>query len=96
MTATLNAGTHRPKAGRPWPIRFTVTRDGHAASASVEYLYLFAGQVVAHRSHYTFTGHFSDTFVWPSSSIGYPLTLRAAIVSQGVTIDLDYPVQVTA
>jgi hypothetical protein len=62
----------------------------------VSYEYLFGGQVVAHRSHYTFTGHFSDIFQWPSSAVGYPLTFRAVIVSEGVTIDLDYPVQVTA
>lgn len=96
VTATLHAGTHHPKVGRPWPIRFTVTRGSHAARASVSYEYLFGGQVVAHRSHYTFTGHFSDIFQWPSSAVGYPLTFRAVIVSEGVTIDLDYPVQVTA
>ena len=57
--------------------------------------YLFAGQVVARRSHHTFIGHFSDVSVWPSSAVGYPLTFRAVVVSGGVTIDLDYPVQVT-
>jgi len=62
----------------------------------VSYRYLFAGQVVAHRSHYVFTGRFSDTFRWPPSAVGYPLTLRAVIVSEGVTINLDFPVQVTA
>ncbi|MFI4984590.1 MAG: hypothetical protein ACHQAV_01215 [Solirubrobacterales bacterium] len=96
VTASLHVGTHHPKVGHSWPIRFTATRAGHAARASVSYEYLFAGQVVAHRSHYTFTGHFSDVFVWPSSAVGYPLTFRAVIVSEGATIDLDYPVQVTA
>jgi hypothetical protein len=96
VTATLHAGTHHPKVDGPWPIRFTVTRAGHAAKAGVSYEYLFGGQVVAHRSHYTFTGHFSDIFRWPSSAVGYPLTFRAVIVSEGATIDLDYPVQVTA
>ena len=61
----------------------------------MSYEYLFGGQVVAHRSHYTFTGHFSDIFKWPSSAVGYPLTFRAVIVSDGATINLDYPVQVT-
>ena len=62
----------------------------------MSYRYLFAGQVVAHRSYYVFTGRFSDTFRWPPSAVGYPLTLRAVIVSEGVTINLDFPVQVTA
>ncbi len=96
VTATLHAANHHPKVGLLWPIEFTATRAGHAARASVSYEYLFAGQVVARRSHYTFTGHFSDKFEWPASAVGYPLTLRAVIVAEGVTINLDFPVQVTA
>lgn len=96
VTATLHAGTHQPKVGRPWPIHFTVIHAGRPARASVSYQYLFNGQVVAHRSHYTFTGRFSDTFEWPASAVGYPLTFRAVIVSAGATIDLDYAVQVAA
>jgi hypothetical protein len=96
VTATLHAGGSHPKVNQAWPIRFTVSSAGRPARASVSYEYLFGGQVVAHRSHYTFTGHFSDIFKWPSSAVGYPLTFRAVIVSGGVTINLDYPVQVTA
>ena len=91
----MHAATHEPMVGRPWPIHFTVTRGGQATTASVSYEYLFTGQVVAHRSHYTFTGHFSDVFKWPSTAVGYPLTFRAVIVSNGATIDLDYQVKVT-
>jgi hypothetical protein len=95
VTASMHGSTHAPKVERPWPIHFTVTRGGHAVKASVSYEYLFGGQVVAHRSHYTFDGHFSDVFKWPSSAVGYPLTFRAVIVSEGVTINLEYPVQVS-
>jgi len=95
VTASMHAGTHQPKVEAGWPIRFAVTRGGHPVAASVSYEYLFGGQVVAHRSHYTFNGHFSDVFKWPSSAVGYPLTFRAVIASAGVTIDLDYPVQVS-
>ncbi len=94
VTATLHAGTHRPRVGAPWPLRFTVTKGGAPARASVSYEYMLAGQVVARRSHYTFTGHFSDSFTWPASAVGYPLTLRAVIVAAGATLKLDYPVQV--
>jgi hypothetical protein len=94
VRASLRASTHAPKVERPWPIHFTVTRAGRPARATLEYEYLFGGQVVAHRSHYTFTGRFSDLFKWPSSAVGYPLTFRAVIVSDGVTFNLDYPVQV--
>jgi hypothetical protein len=94
VTATMHAGTHRPKVQAPWPIHFTVTRDGRAARASVSYEYLLGGQGVARRSHYTFDERFSDVFKWPSAAVGYPLTFRAVIVSEGATIDLDYPVRV--
>jgi hypothetical protein len=96
VTATLHAGTHHPRVEVPWPIRFTVSSGGRPARASVRYEYLFGGQVVAHRSHYTFAGRFSDIFKWPSSAVGYPLTFRAVIASGGKTIDLDYAVQVIA
>ncbi|HXC44970.1 MAG TPA: hypothetical protein VNU24_00075 [Solirubrobacteraceae bacterium] len=95
VTATLRAGTHHPPVNRAWPLHFTVTHAGGPAKASVSYEYVFGGAVVAHRSHYTFTGHFSDVFHWPATAVGYPLTFRAVIVSEGETIDLDYPVQVT-
>jgi len=95
VTATLHAGSHHPKVEQPWPLHFTVTRDGRPAAASVSYEYLFAGQVVAHRSHYTFIGHFADLFKWPASAVGYPLTFRAVVVSGAMTFDLEYPVQVS-
>jgi hypothetical protein len=96
VSATLHASTHHPRVNQAWPIHFTVTRAGQPIKASVSYEYLFGGQVVARRSHYTFIGHFSDVFMWPSSAVGYPLTFRAVIAGEGVTINLDYPVQVTA
>jgi hypothetical protein len=95
VTATLHASTHTPTVNRPWPLHFTVTHGRALVKATVEYEYLFGGQVVAHRSHYTFTGHFSDVFRWPPTAVGYPLTFRAVIVSEGATINLDYPVRVT-
>jgi hypothetical protein len=95
VTATLHASTHTPTVDHPWPLHLTVTHGGALVKAIVEYEYLFGGQVVAHRSHYTFTGHFSDVFRWPSTAVGYPLTFRAVITSEGATINLDYPVRVT-
>jgi hypothetical protein len=96
VTASMHPSSHHPRVKVPWPISFTVTRGGRAARASVSYAYLFGGQVVARRSHYTFTGRFSDVFHWPASAVGYPLTFRAVISSDGVTINLDYPVRVVA
>lgn len=94
VTATMHASTHNPAVQKPWPLAFTVTSAAAPAKASVSYEYLFGGQVVAHRSHYDFTGHFADVFHWPAEAVGYPLTFRAVIVAGGHTLDLDYPVQV--
>jgi len=96
LTATLHVGgeLHHPRVGARWPISFTVTDAGAPARAEVAYEYLFGGAVVAHRSHYRFTGSFHDVFQWPASAVGYPLTFRAVITSSGRTLDLDYPVQV--
>lgn len=93
VTATMRAGTHTPRVGS-WPVHFSVTRAGQPVKASVSYEYLFAGQVVARRSHYSFTGRFSDVFLWPAEAAGYPLTFRAVITAGRSVIDLDYPVQV--
>jgi hypothetical protein len=90
----MHASTHHPRVNAHWPISFLVTSAGKPGSAKVEYEYLFGGQVVAHRSHYKFRGTFHDIFTWPSSAVGYPLTFRAVIKAGGVTLNLDYAVQV--
>ncbi len=94
VTATMRGSSHTPTVG-PWPVHFTVTRDGRPAQASLGYEFLFGGQVVAHRSHYVFTGSFADIVRWPASAVGYPLTLRAVITSGTTVINLDYPIHVS-
>jgi hypothetical protein len=94
VTAVMHASTHNPRVNRAWPVSFAVLRNGRPVKAEVRYQYLFAGQVVARRSHYRFTGRFHDIFTWPSSAVGYPLTFRAVIGTAGTTLNLDYPVQV--
>jgi hypothetical protein len=92
--ATLHAGTHRPRATARWPIVLSASDRGAPADARVEYEFVLAGQVVARRSHYRFHGRFADQLEWPPESVGYPLTFRAAVSVAGVTLNLDYPVQV--
>lgn len=94
VTASMQVGTHNPKVNKPWPLKFTVTKGGKAVKASVSYEYLYGGKVVAKRSHYTFTGHFSDTFLWPATAVGQPLTFRAVITSGKALIYLDYAIKV--
>ena len=95
VLASMHATTHHPRVNRPWPLRFTVTSAGQPVHASVSYEFLFSGQVVAHRSHFTFDGHLSDIVLWPASAVGYPLTFRAIVTASAASINLDYAVKVT-
>jgi hypothetical protein len=95
LLATLHATTHQPKVNQAWPIHVAAYENSKPASASISYEYLFGGAVVAHRSHYTFTGHFSDIIRWPASAVGYQLTFRAVVTSGSSVVNLDYPVQVS-
>jgi hypothetical protein len=92
---TLIAPGHRPVAGAPWPIVIRAQGPhGEPLRAEVRYQYLFAGAVVARRSHYRFKGVFHDTIRWPARSLGIPLTFRAVVTTPLGTRRLDYPVQV--
>lgn len=94
-SVSLRAPTHRPRAGAPWPIAIESHRPGGGPLRSeVRYQYLFAGSVVARRSHYRFTGSFHDTFHWPARAVGIPLTFRAVVTTPLGTRRLDYPVRV--
>lgn len=94
VSATMHGSTHEPKVGQRWPFSLTVTSAGRPARATVTYEYVFGGQVVARRASHSFDGHFADWIEWPSSAVDYPLEFRAAIASEGATINLDYPVRV--
>ena len=94
LLATLHATTHQPKVNAAWPIHVAAYENSAPASASISYEYLFGGAVVARRSHYTFTGHFSDIIRWPATAVGYQLTFRAVVTSGSSVVNLDYPVQV--
>jgi hypothetical protein len=92
---TLEAPTHRPEVGAPWPIAIRA-RDaaGRPLRAEVRYRFLLGGQVVARRSHYRFRGVFRDTLRWPARSLGVPLTFRAVVETPLGTRRLDYDVRV--
>ena len=92
---TLSARTHHPLAGAPWPIVIVARRAaGAPLRATVHYQFLFAGSVVARRSHYRFDGTLHDVLRWPANSEGVPLTFRAIVTTALGTRRLDYPVQV--
>jgi hypothetical protein len=94
-TVTLTAPGHRPVVNAPWPITIRARGPGgEPLRAEVRYQFLFAGAVVARRSHDRFKGVFHDAIRWPAKSLGIPLTFRAVVTTPLGTRKLDYPVRV--
>jgi len=88
LSATLAPSTHTPKVNAKWPIVVTATLSGKPAHATAVYEFLYDGAVVGtgyvkNNKHFSFTGHFSDSLVFPPSSDGEPLTLSVAVTTIG-------------
>lgn len=95
LVAHLYAKSHHPRVNKPFPIRITATDpSGRPVRATVDYQYLYGGQIVARRSHYRFKGTFRDSLVFPAASVGYRLTFRAVIKSAIGNRNLDWWVEV--
>lgn len=102
LRVTMRAPTHRPKAGRRWPVRFTASYRGRRTRVRLRYEFLYGGRVVSRqnpgplrRSGYRFTGHFTDReFVWPARAAGYRLTFRAVLSNRYGTRRLSYWIRV--
>jgi hypothetical protein len=96
FNVTVRTPGHHPKADRKWPVTVTArTPDGRALKATLRYVFLYKGRIVSRQSNYHFTGRYTDrTFVWPSRSIGIPLTLRCLITTTLGTRSVDYAVRV--
>ncbi|MGA2470105.1 MAG: hypothetical protein ABSG64_05390 [Solirubrobacteraceae bacterium] len=97
LSASLTASTHNPKLNVKMPISVTATLHGKPAHASAKYEFLFSGavvstQYVSHNKHFTFTGHYADTLIFPSQALGEPLTLRVVINSDGHTVNLNWAI----
>lgn len=77
---TPHIANHTPTVNVKWPIELTVTRGRKELSGSVRYQFLFDGSVVSSQPGHRF-GHgiFRDTMLFPSKSLGEPLTLRILV-----------------
>jgi hypothetical protein len=93
--AKLRATTHRPKAGRAWPIVVrATTRAGKPLAATSRIRFLFGGRVVGRGATAHFVGVHRETVTWPRRSAGFPLTFRVVVTTSRGTRNLDYPVEV--
>jgi len=101
-SAKLTAPGHNPKARKRWPVKIVVkTAGGKPISGTVQYNFLFGGQVVQVRSCLDhgntpcrFRGTYKDVLHFPARSIGYDLTLRFIVKTRFGTKNIDYAIKV--
>jgi hypothetical protein len=97
LSATLAPGSHTPKVNVKYPITVTATLSGKPAHATAIYEFLFGGAVVSTQyvkgnKHFSFTGHYSDTLLFPADAAGEPLTFRVVIRAAGHTVNLNWSI----
>jgi hypothetical protein len=97
LAVTMHPSTHHPKVNAKWPLTVIATLRGKPVKASAEYEFLYSGTVVStqyprNNKHFTFTGMFHDTLLFPSASYGEPLTLQVVITASGHHVDLDWAI----
>jgi hypothetical protein len=90
---TPHITNHTPTINKNWPVIVDVTRGKVKLSGSVKYQFLFGGAVVSTQKGHTFkNGVYRDNMIFPSSSLGEPLTLRIVVKTKYGTEHLDWKV----
>lgn len=101
-TARMTVPTHTPKARKAWPVKIVAKQGRHKLSGTVQYHFIYNGQVVAtagcipnkttacHFSH----GVYKDVVRWPVRSVGIKLTFQATVKTKLGTKNLNYWVKV--
>ncbi len=99
VRGTLRGENHAPKVNQQW--RYTVTVSdaaGHPLSGTVDIEFTYGGAVVGRDTpptHPVKSGRWSDNVIFPSASVGQPLTFRAVVHTRLGSITLDWPITVT-
>ena len=97
FTAKLQAPNHSPTAGKKWYITVTATHGRTKLSGSVKYQFLFQGTVQSTQPGHSFHGGvFHDWLLFPTKSVGFPLTLRVVVTTSYGTVYLPWSVKVRA
>jgi hypothetical protein len=98
LRATINGQNHAPTVNQPWRYALQVTdTSGHPMSGNVTIEFVFAGQIVAYDkppTHPITNGLWQSSLRFPTTSVGYPLTLRAVARTRAGSITLDWPITV--
>jgi hypothetical protein len=106
FVARLSTPGAHPRANHPWTITVTArSPSGKPLRATAFYRFMFQGQVVStqfpsphgpnRHTPWPFTGSYRDPILWPSRSVGVPLTFRVVVRVKGKgTVNLDKRVRV--
>jgi hypothetical protein len=102
-SARMTVPGHTPTAGRNWPVKIVVkTASGRRLSGTVQYHFLFGGQVVGTRSCHVhgsapcrFTrGLYRDVIRWPARAEGIRVTFQVVVKTNLGTKKLQYWIKV--
>jgi hypothetical protein len=95
----LHIANHAPVVNKRWPIELTITRGEQKLSGTVRYDWMFDGAVVRtqplHGSFKFKRGVYRDQLVFPTTSLGEPLTLRFLVTTRYGTEHADWKLQTT-
>jgi hypothetical protein len=98
LRATLSGQNHTPTVNQPWRYAVTVSNAaGQPLSGTVAIEFLFAGQIVARDkppTHPLANGLWQSTLKLPTTSVGYPLVMRAIAHTPAGSVTLNWPITV--
>jgi hypothetical protein len=90
----LHIANHTPIVGKRWPIELTVMRGNKKLDGTIRYEFLFDKAVVStepkHGSFKFEHGVYRDNLVFPTQSVGEPLTLRFVVRTRFGTQHVDW------
>jgi hypothetical protein len=94
FTIRLHIANHAPVVGKRWPVELTVMKGARKLNGSVRYQWLFDNAVVKtqplHGGYRFKHGVYRDQLVFPSQSVGEPLTLRFLVRTRYGTEHVDW------
>jgi hypothetical protein len=101
--ARMTVATHTPRVNQKVPVRIVVrTRSGRGLSGTVQYHFLYGGQVVGTRSchdtgsvpcHFK-NGTYRDTLKFPARAVGIRVTFQAVVKTKLGTQKRNYWIKV--
>ena len=101
LHVSFTAPTHTPKVNTRWNFKITATLNGKPAKAKLTLQvidplgsahYIQHGTTNKNLHNWPFTGVYRDFAIWPPSSRGIPLVLRATVTASGLKRVVKYTV----